>query len=152
MRITRLLRLAQRSSLSELQGDARKQLVEALKRMISAGRVVLLEGPAGSGKSSAVALACSCLPENKLVATVRGRSLPLDHDESLLIVLQALEGDKAKSKAEARQALTHHLAELKKRGRFVVIVLHDCEVWASSPKHSSMLYMLLDLMQDPDLW
>jgi hypothetical protein len=148
-RVIRLLRLQQRAPLGELQGGERQQVVHLLKRMVGGGKVVLLEGPAGSGKSAAVMQVCNALPQPKLVASVRGRALPLEYDESLMALLHAL-GSKAGSKLEARQALTFQLGELKKMGRFVVIVLHDCEVWASNQKHSSLLYMLLDLMQDPD--
>jgi hypothetical protein len=149
LQLTRALRVAARRPPETLEGASRQAVVDQLARMMGGGRVVLLEGPAGSGKSTAVALACAQLPEPKLIGTVSGRSIA-DQEELLAVVLEALETPRRVSAAENRRYLVHRLAQLKAAGRHVVVVLHDCELCAAGARQS-VLYALLDLMQDPDV-
>ena len=147
--LTRALRVASRKRPEQLEGVSRQALVAQLVRLLSGGRVVLLEGPAGSGKSTAVALACAQLPEPKLVATVSGRTVA-EPEDLLGILLAALEVPQRSGGVVTRQQLVWRLAQLKSEGRFAVVVLHDCELCAGGARQS-VLYALLDLMQDPDV-
>ncbi len=147
-RLMRVLRTRARQPCQRLEGASREEVVSQLHGMMGGGKVVLLEGPAGSGKSVAVALACARLAERKLVVTMSGRAVA-EPEEVLAGVAVGL-GATKKARVEMRQMLTFRLAELKREGRFVVIVMHDCELCVGETKQS-LLYMMLDLMQDPDV-
>lgn len=147
------LRTAARRLPSQLEGSQRSVVPSLLRSALRPGCVSLLEGSAGSGKSTAVRLACEGLSGDPLVAEVCGRELA--HQEQWFVVLQSLVSVGAprppRAKAEGRLYLAWRLAELKRQGRLVVVVLHDCELCAAGLAKQSLLYALLDLMQDPDV-
>jgi energy-coupling factor transporter ATP-binding protein EcfA2 len=144
------LRLKAREPLPKVEGEARQAVVTSLKRMLGPGKVVLLEGPSGSGKSRAVEIAVAALPgDKKKVVQVQGHDIS-QPEQAFKAVLQGLGGVQPKSAAEGRQYLTFRLAELKKEGVLSVIVLHDCEVFGTAARQS-LLYVLFDMTQDPDI-
>ena len=147
--LLRLLRSQARQPPEALEGASRQHVVETLARMMGPGKVVLLEGPAGSGKSTAVALATRRILQPPRVACISGRDFS-QPEQAFHALILALGGKGYRRDAvEGRQYLTFRLAELKKENVFVVVVLNDCEMFATGKQ--SLLYALFDLTQDPDV-
>lgn len=157
-RLLRVLRMRARVAPSRLAGEERARVVDTIARAVSSGaaRSVVIEGPAGSGKSTAVSLAVARAAQEKggAIKTITLRGCVLQTQEQAFRALaQQLSSeneaadDRRRNAVEARTHIHDLLEEQRDKGMLTVVVLEQAEVFALQPRQE-LLYMLSDMSQD----
>lgn len=142
--------------MEELAYRRLRPTVDRLKLLLidEAGGAVLVEGPAGCGKSTACRLALQELESSNVVCVTLRGYLSAHVDICLRSLLKGLggaeNGESGRNQSETRLHLHRRLVTLASEGKLVVIFLEQAEVFAKEPRQP-LLYLLNDLTHEPSV-